>query len=123
MRDVLSKSKTVALGENSIDSISSCSGETDSEKKKFLPFISDDIIGAILDMGFQRMLKKEKVHPQSGHLVGTLELWSDDFEDKGDFGIYRSRMVCIFVLSSLSVFITAYLFYHSQQVFRGFLRT
>ncbi|CAI9102442.1 OLC1v1000717C1 [Oldenlandia corymbosa var. corymbosa] len=93
MRDLLSKSKTVVTGEHSTDNISSNSGEGDIEKKMTFSFLNDDHCSAILDMGFRRMLRKEKVHPQSAHLVGSFELWSDDFEDPGGFSNYRSRLM------------------------------
>lgn len=53
---------------------------------------NDDICGALLDVSFQRMLKRDV---QNGVIpsVGTLELWSDEFDGKGDFGQYRSRLL------------------------------
>ena len=95
----MSKSK-IFPSDNAVEKSNSSSGQADIEKKKILAFVNDDIFNAILDASFQRMLKKEKVHPHSALLVGTLELWSDDFEGKGDFGQYRSRLVCIPVSSS-----------------------
>lgn len=95
MRDLLFKSKTTVHGDNSVGNISTGSGHADNEKKKILAFVNDDICSVMLDICFRHMLKKEKVHPRSAILVGTLELWSDDFEGKGDFGQYRSRLVCV----------------------------
>nr|XP_027107518.1 protein HASTY 1-like isoform X3 [Coffea arabica] len=92
MRDLVSKSKIFPT-DNTVEKSNSSSGQADIEKKKILAFVNDDIFNAILDASFQRMLKKEKVHPHSAFLVGTLELWSDDFEGKGDFGQYRSRLL------------------------------
>lgn len=115
MRDMLSKSKIVP-GDNSVDNINSSAGQADNEKKKFLAFVNDDICSAILDISFQRMQKKEKVHPQSAFLVGTLELWSDDFEGKGDFGLHRSRLVCI-PTSSFRCINTTYLYDHSHYIY------
>ncbi|KAL3516211.1 hypothetical protein ACH5RR_023113 [Cinchona calisaya] len=92
MRDLVSKSKVVP-GDNSVDNISLRSEQTDNEKKRIIAFVNDDICSAILDISFQRILKKEKLHPQSALLVGTLELWSNDFEGKGDFSQYRSRLL------------------------------
>ncbi|CAK9149154.1 unnamed protein product [Ilex paraguariensis] len=94
MRDLLSKPKTVphAAGDSSVNHLSSSSGEVDNEKKKILSFVNDDICSAILDISFQRMVRKEKVHPGTVLPVGMLELWSDDFEGKGDFSQYRSRL-------------------------------
>lgn len=101
MRDLMSKPKVVAhsAGDNSL---STGSGQADSEKRKILGFVNDDICSAILDVSFQRMLKREKVLPGTEHTLGALELWSDDFEGRGDFGQYRSR------LSELIRFVASY---------------
>lgn len=93
MRDLLFKSKIAVHGDNSVGNISTGSGHADIERKKMLGFVNDDICCVILDICFRHMLKKEKTHPRSAILVGTLELWSDDFEGKGDFGQYRSRLL------------------------------
>jgi len=93
MRDLLSKPKIVGSGENSANNLTVGSGQ-DTEKNKILAFVNDDICSSILDVSFQRLLKKEKINPGTSLSVGTLELWSDDFEGKGDFGQYRSRLVC-----------------------------
>ena len=74
--------------------MSSGSVQIDNEKKTILSFMNDDICSAILDISLQRLLKKEKVLPGTSLFAGSLELWSEDFEDKGDFGQYRSRLVC-----------------------------
>lgn len=90
MRDLLPKPKatTYPSGEGS------SAGQVDSEKKRTLSLISDDISSALLDVSFQRMLKKEKVPPGIALSLGSVELWSDEFEGKGDFGPYRSKLVC-----------------------------
>lgn len=87
MRDLLSKPKAAVVGVQS-------SSQVDNEKKKILSLINDDISSAILDVSFQRLLKKEKVPPRMALSLGPLELWSDEFEGKGEFGQYRSRLVC-----------------------------
>lgn len=81
------------------------SSQVDCEKKKTLSLIHDDISGALLDVSFQRMLKKEKVPSGMALSLGPLELWSDEYENegKGNFAQYRSKLVrslikCIGVL-------------------------
>lgn len=71
------------------------SGQADNEKRKILNLVTDDYCSALLDISFQRMIKKEKVLPGSTFSLAPLELWSDDFEGKGDFGQYRARLVCL----------------------------
>ncbi|KAJ0078649.1 hypothetical protein Patl1_23409 [Pistacia atlantica] len=94
MRDLMSKPKTLSSGDGSaVNNTDSSSGQVDNEKKKILSFVNDDVCSAILDISFQRMLKKEKVFPGTALTLGSLELWSDDFEGKGDFGQYRSRLL------------------------------
>lgn len=93
MREPPSKSKITVPGEQSFENISSGPGPADSEKSRLLSFVNEDLWQVILDISFQRMLKKEKVHSQAELLIGTLELWSDDFEGKGEFGQYRSRLL------------------------------
>ncbi|PON73945.1 Exportin [Parasponia andersonii] len=83
MRDLMSKPKTVSSGTTQMD----------NEKRKILSFVNDDICSAILDISFQRMLKREKVLPAMAISMGLLELWSDDIEGKGDFGQYRSKLL------------------------------
>ncbi|KAL4578086.1 hypothetical protein LXL04_014202 [Taraxacum kok-saghyz] len=86
LRDALSKPKTV--GDGSVDSLAS-----DNQKKKILAFVNDDICSIMLDISFQRMLKKEKSNPGNELGGGTLELWSDDVDGMGDFGQYRSKLL------------------------------
>ncbi|KAJ0014419.1 hypothetical protein Pint_20615 [Pistacia integerrima] len=94
MRDLMSKPKALSSGDGSaVNNTDSSSGQVDNEKRKILSFVNDDVCSAILDISFQRMLKKEKVFPGTALTLGSLELWSDDFEGKGDFGQYRSRLV------------------------------
>lgn len=95
MRDLMPKAKVAhSAGDSSaVNSLSTSYGQADNEKRKILSVVNDDIFSAILDISFQRMLKREKVHPGTAFSVGALELWSDDFEGKGDFGQYRSRLL------------------------------
>ncbi|XP_070665296.1 protein HASTY 1-like [Malus domestica] len=87
MRDLMSKPKAVA------HSAGDGSDPVDIEKRKILIFLNDDICSAILDVSFQHMLKREKVIHGIAFSLGHLELWSDDVEDKGTFGQYRSKLV------------------------------
>ncbi|KAG8472806.1 hypothetical protein CXB51_034690 [Gossypium anomalum] len=95
LRDAMSKPK---LSVNSsgdgltATNVDSTLAQVDEEKRKILSFLNDDICSTILDISFQRMLKKEKLMTETALSLGILELWSDDFEGKGDFGQYRSRL-------------------------------
>ncbi|CAN0897581.1 Protein HASTY 1, partial [Linum grandiflorum] len=80
-RDLASKPKVTS-------SDGSASAQLDNQKQMVLNLLNDDICGSILDISFQRMLKREKAFPGASNL----ELWSDDFEGKGDFGQYRSKL-------------------------------
>lgn len=110
MRDLVSKPKIVgpAAGDASVDHNSSGSGQVENEKRKLLSFVNDDICGTMLDVCFQRLIKREKVLPGTSFSLGTLELWSDDFEGKGEFSQYRSRLVsftwlCFMLIIMLAV--------------------
>ncbi|WCJ43264.1 ARM repeat superfamily protein [Euphorbia peplus] len=95
MRDLLSKPKAIShsSGDGSAaNSMTVGSGQIDQEKTKVLSILSDDICSAILDISFQRMLRKEKVFPGSSLSLGALELWSDDFEGRGEFSQYRQKL-------------------------------
>ncbi|XP_062084573.1 protein HASTY 1 [Humulus lupulus] len=92
MRDLMSKPKATGSGATQVD----------TEKKKILSFVNDDTCSAILDISFQHMLKREKVLPAMAHSLGSLELWGDDIEGKGDFGQYRSKLL------ELTKFIASY---------------
>ncbi|KAH9688447.1 protein HASTY 1 [Citrus sinensis] len=91
MRDLMSKTKVAhSTGDGStVNNADSGSGKVDSRKMRILSFLNDDICGAILDISFQRLVKREKAPGTQG----PLELWSDDFEGKGDFSQYRSRLL------------------------------
>jgi exportin-5 len=95
MRDLMSKPKVTAYSADgsTFNSAGSSSGQVDDEKRRTLSLVDDDICVVILDISFQRLLKKEKVFSGNSFSPGTLELWSDDFEGKGDFGQYRSKLV------------------------------
>ena len=87
MRDLMSKPKAVqAAGDGS-------TSQADNEKRKILSFVNDDVCSEILFISFQRIIKREKVPPGMALSLGSLELWSDDIEGKGDFGQYRSKLV------------------------------
>ncbi|KAI6692543.1 hypothetical protein NL676_020253 [Syzygium grande] len=64
-------------------------------KAKVPPNVGGETPGhcAILETSFLRLLKKEKALPETIVSLGTLELWSDDFEGKGEFSQYRSRLL------------------------------
>ncbi|RDX99328.1 Protein HASTY 1, partial [Mucuna pruriens] len=94
MRDLMSKPKiSTHLAADSSAVSSTGSGEVENAKKKTLSFVSDDLCGAILDTSFPRMLKREKILHETAISLGVLELWSDDFEGKGIFSQYRSRLL------------------------------
>ncbi|KAL6544067.1 hypothetical protein OROGR_010564 [Orobanche gracilis] len=86
MRDLISKSKTALADVSNMGTM-----KADIEKRT-IALVTDDICSALLDASFQRMLKKEKVGSGITQAVGTLELWSDDFDSKIDFSQYRSRL-------------------------------
>lgn len=97
MRDLISKLKvtTHSTGDVSKPSIGSSSASPDNDRRIILSFMNDDICTVILDISFKRLLKKEKVSPVVVPLLGGLELWSDDFDGKGDFSQYRAKLVCM----------------------------
>ncbi|KAL4323981.1 hypothetical protein GQ457_11G015570 [Hibiscus cannabinus] len=95
MRDLMSKPKLSVHSSgdgSSANSADSNSAPVDNEKRKIFSFLNEDICSTILDITFQRMLKKERLVTGQALSLGVLELWSDDFEGKGDFGQYRSRL-------------------------------
>lgn len=99
MRDLVYKPKNIVAtaGDGSVgNNPGLSSGQEDNEKRKILNFVNEDICNVILDISFQRLLKREKVVPGSAISLGALELWSDDFEGKGDYSQYRSRLVRFF---------------------------
>lgn len=96
MRELVSKPKNPAQSTGdglAVNNQESGAGQADNEKKKILSFLNDNICSTILDISFQRFLKKEKLLPEAARSLGPLELWSDDVEGKGDFGQYRSRLM------------------------------
>ncbi|MBA0668005.1 hypothetical protein Goklo_000992 [Gossypium klotzschianum] len=95
LRDAMSKPKLSVHSSGdglTAANVDSTLAQVDEEKRKILSFLNDDICSTILDISFQRMLKKEKLMTETALSPGILELWSDDFEGKGDFGQYRSRL-------------------------------
>lgn len=113
MRDLMSKPKFAAhsAGDSSaVNSPNTSFGQADTEKQKILSFVNDDICSGILDISFQRMLKREKVLPGTMYSLGALELWSDDFEGRGDFGQYRSRLVGVtWLRANMYLFLTSFI--------------
>ncbi|GFZ02831.1 ARM repeat superfamily protein [Actinidia rufa] len=95
MRDITSKPKNVVhvASDGLVNNTTSGSGQGDSDKKKVLTFVTDDICSYLLDISFQRLLKQERVLPGSTLPIGSLELWSDDVEGKGDLSQYRSKLL------------------------------
>lgn len=96
MRESVSKPKIAAqtAGDNAaVNNSATGSGKAEKDKKGVQFIINDDICSAILDVSYQRMLKKN-AQPGVNLSVRTLELWSDEFDGKGDFSQYRSRLVC-----------------------------
>ncbi|KAF5202078.1 Hasty-like protein [Thalictrum thalictroides] len=71
-----------------------CSGHVDKDKQGVFGFLQDEVCSVILNVSFQRLIKREKVSPEAALSLGMLELWSDEFDGKGDFSQYRSKMVC-----------------------------
>ncbi|XP_019701762.1 protein HASTY 1 isoform X2 [Elaeis guineensis] len=95
MRESLSKTKAAAqiAGDNSaVSNLGFGSGLAEKEKKGVSAFINDDICNAILDVSFQRMLKKN-IAVGTSTTAEALELWSDEFDGKSDFSQYRSRLL------------------------------
>ncbi|KAG6420174.1 hypothetical protein SASPL_116693 [Salvia splendens] len=88
MRDILSKSKT-----GLVDDPNTSTGRSENEKARLLALVTDDICSAILETSFTRMLKKENAYAEMTPTVGTLELWSNEFDSKIDFSNYRSRLL------------------------------
>ncbi|KAK7337855.1 hypothetical protein VNO77_18443 [Canavalia gladiata] len=94
MRDLMSKPKISTPSAVDISAVNSTgSGEVENAKKKTLSFVNDDFCGAILDSSFPHMLKREKILHETAVSLGILELWSEDFEGKGTFSQYRSRLL------------------------------
>ncbi|CAI0432339.1 unnamed protein product [Linum tenue] len=88
MRDLVMKPKVTSAPSGD----GSGSAQLDNDKKMILSLVTDDICGSILDVSFQRMIRREKIFPGASFAPVTLELWSDDFEGKGDFSQYRSKL-------------------------------
>lgn len=95
LRDLLLKPKVIqhAAVDSSLNNLSSGSKQADDGKMNILSFLNEDIFSIMLEITFQRMVKKERVQSGTAYGIGALELWSDDIEGKGDFSQYRSRLV------------------------------
>ncbi|XP_050384104.1 protein HASTY 1 [Argentina anserina] len=96
MRELMSKPKAA------VHSTPDGSDHVDKEKLKILTFMNDDICSAILEVSFQRLLKREKILHGTSISLGSLELWSDDVDSKGNFSQYRSKLL------ELIKFVTSY---------------
>ncbi|XP_058188145.1 protein HASTY 1 [Rhododendron vialii] len=110
LRDIASKQKNVAHASTDglVKNLTSGLGQGVNEKQKVSIFVTNDVCSCLLDISFQRMLKKERVLPGSALPVGSLELWSDDLEGKGDFGQYRSKLLeLIRIIASIKPIIAA----------------
>ncbi|PPS05060.1 hypothetical protein GOBAR_AA15608 [Gossypium barbadense] len=86
LRDAMSKPKLSVHSSGdglTATNVDSTLAQVDEEKRKILSFLNDDICSTILDISFQRMLKKEKLMTETALSPGILELWSDDFERQG----------------------------------------
>lgn len=94
MREPVPKTKAAAqiAGDNSSASNLTFGSGAEKEKKGVSVFINDDICSAILDVSFQRMLKKN-IAVEISPFAEPLELWSDEFDGKSDFSQYRSRLL------------------------------
>ncbi|KAL8159556.1 hypothetical protein V2J09_001093 [Rumex salicifolius] len=93
MRELLSKPKhNTQTSDGLVNNSSSSSGQTD-KKTQILNFLNDEICIAILDISWQRMLRKEKVPHDTAFSFGSIELWNDDFEGKGEFSHFRSKLL------------------------------
>ncbi|KAH9318681.1 hypothetical protein KI387_020450, partial [Taxus chinensis] len=97
LRESCSTLKTNEQAEGSgrsslVGGASTTSGFVDKERKGVAIKISDDLCVIILDVAFQRMLKK---NPSVGPALSnnSLEIWSDDFASKGEFSQYRGRLI------------------------------
>lgn len=96
MRDLVSKLKVTTCSTGDVSNPNhqgSGSASPDNERRSILSFMNDDICTVILDISFKRLLKKEKVSTVVAPWLGGLELWSDDFDGKGDFSQYRSKLL------------------------------
>ncbi|RWW17187.1 hypothetical protein GW17_00018894 [Ensete ventricosum] len=100
MREPLSKAKgggQIGRDNSAVGNSGVCSRPTEKEKKGVSAFINDDICAAILDISFQRMLKK---NPSATNISTSkaFELWDDEFDSRTDFSQYRSRLVQLFLI-------------------------
>lgn len=97
MRESAPKAKAAAQNAGNNSPVSNQEfgfAQLENEKKGVSSYIDDGSCSAILDVSFQRMLKKNVT---SGTVASdeTLELWNDEFDGKSDFSQYRSRLVLL----------------------------
>ncbi|XP_039686787.1 protein HASTY 1 [Medicago truncatula] len=100
MRDLTPKPRSSTHSACDSPSVS-CSGSENAKKKDtFFTFskentslLSDDFCSAMLDTSFLHILKREKTLPGTALSLVAPELWSDDFEDKGQFIQYRYSLL------------------------------
>lgn len=95
MRESAPKAKAAAQNAGNNSPVSNQEfgfAQLENEKKGVSSYIDDGSCSAILDVSFQRMLKKNVT---SGTVASdeTLELWNDEFDGKSDFSQYRSRLL------------------------------
>ena len=74
----------------------SFTNSTEKRNSGALVFVSDDICDGMLDISFERILKKSPVTSPE-----WLELWSDELHGKNGFVQYRSLLVRFLVLISI----------------------
>lgn len=77
---------------SSTGKLSTTTGLIDKEKKRVAAMISEDWCANILDVAFQRMLKK---NPTVGMASSdsSLEIWTNGFASKAEFSQYRARLL------------------------------
>ncbi|KAJ6816610.1 protein HASTY 1 [Iris pallida] len=95
VRDSVSKQKAAAQttrDHTAVNDMGFNSAQAEKEKKVVSSFINDEICAIILDVSLQRMLKRTVASGAISSLE-ALELWSDEFDAKTEFGQYRSRLL------------------------------
>jgi exportin-5 len=102
MRDLTPKPRSSTHSACDSPSVSFSGSENAKKKDTFFIFskentslLSDDFCSAMLDTSFLHILKREKTLPGTALSLVAPESWSDDFEDKGQFCQYRSRLVSL----------------------------
>ncbi|KAL9272187.1 HASTY 1-like protein [Drosera capensis] len=93
LRDQLPKPKIASHSKVDGSSNMGSNSVADIEKQNVVAFIDDDMFCSMLVASFQRLIRKEKIPPDTAVPMGPLELWSDEIEGKGNFSQYRSRLL------------------------------